>query len=264
MQQSPYLEPIARATLSDQIVDRLVGLILDQGLKPGDKLPSERELMARLSVGRSSLREAVKILSAIGAVEVSAGEGMFVGSGSTSILTKPLSWGLLLSVQSAQEVIEARRLIEVEMAGLAAERASDDEIAAIEELLNMLRLAQDDAQAYNRIDLQFHLAVAAAAHNQILSKTLETIQLVVRAWIDEVTNVYFKGQPHRSFGLHVDITDAIRQHDSQAAREAMRTHIDAGAQRLLNVISDRRNATGAAAPQAGSNDVESALSQEAE
>src|SRR5262245_35819330 len=89
--------PITRTTVADEIVKRLVDLILEGRLKPGDKLPSERELMDRLAVGRSSLREAIKMLRAIGVVDVAAGEGMFVGRGDASALTQPLSWGLLLS-----------------------------------------------------------------------------------------------------------------------------------------------------------------------
>lgn len=235
--ESPYLAPIARTTITDQIVGRLVGLIVEGGLKAGDKLPSERELMTRLSVGRSSLREAIKVLSAVGVVEVSVGEGMFVGRGETSILTKPLTWGLLLGEHSTREVVEARRIVEVELAGLAAERATPEEIEAIRKHLEALHASQDDAEGYTTRDLEFHLAVGRAAHNSVLFQVLDTLRHIVRAWMEKVTIEYFEGKPHPSFNDHVVIYDAIRTHDVAGARQAMEVHLEAGGSRLLSVVS---------------------------
>src|SRR5437870_1218229 len=136
---------VRRAAVTDEIVAALVSLILDRGLRPGDKLPSERELMVHLSVGRSSLREAIRTLGALGMVEVAVGSGMYVADGGTSALTRPLSWGLLMGGQSTRDVIDARRVIEVELVGLAAERATEEDLAAIAEQLNLLRANGDDA-----------------------------------------------------------------------------------------------------------------------
>ena len=105
------LAPIARTSVFDEVSDRLVRFIISQGLRPGDKLPPERELGAQLQVGRSSIREAIKALSAIGVVEVSP-RGMAVGRGDASLLTKPLTWGLLMTTQTAQEVVDARAVVE--------------------------------------------------------------------------------------------------------------------------------------------------------
>ncbi len=91
MINTPHLAPIDHTFVSEEIVKRLVSLILDAGLSPGDKLPSERELAAQLGVGRSSLREAISALRAQGVVEVHSGLGTFVADGSISAITKPLS-----------------------------------------------------------------------------------------------------------------------------------------------------------------------------
>src|SRR6476660_7341055 len=111
-----------RRRLTHDVAQRLVDLILDQDLRPGDRLSSERELMASLSVGRSSLREAIKSLAAFGVVEVAVGSGTYVADGDTSLLTRPLSWSLLIGERSTDDLIEARRILEVELVGLAAER----------------------------------------------------------------------------------------------------------------------------------------------
>jgi GntR family transcriptional repressor for pyruvate dehydrogenase complex len=229
--------PISKPTVTDLIVQRLVNLILDERLKPGDRLPTERDLMAQLSVGRSSLREAIRVLTAIGVVEVSVGEGMFVGQGGASILTKPLSWGLLMSEETGREVIETRRVIESEMAALAARRATPEELAAIQEQIAIMEAHQRDGSAFTPLDLEFHLAVGRAAHNQVMYHILQTFQHVIRTWMERVTVEYFAGNPQPAFPDHVVISDAIEARDERAAREAMASHLDRGGARLLTVLA---------------------------
>ncbi len=227
--------PIAKTTLSEEIANRLTGYILEMGLKPGDKLPPERELIGRLAVGRSSLREALKILGAVGAVDVQGREGTFVGRGGASLLAKPLFWNLLLENRSMDEVIEARRLIEVDLAGLAAARADDGDITAVRYQLERMSASIDDADVYSEHDVEFHLAVAQAGHNSILSQVLLTTRHILRAWIRKnILDV--GGRPH-SFDEHVPIYDAIARHDVQAAREAMEQHLERAASRIVVGLS---------------------------
>lgn len=237
MIESPHLSPISRPTVTDIIVQRLVNLILDERLKPRDRLPSERDLMARLSVGRSSLREAIRILAAIGVVEVSVGEGMFVGQGGASILTKPLSWGLLMSEETGREAIETRRVIETELAAMAARRASPEEIAAIREQIALMEAHQRDGAVFTPLDLEFHLAVGRAAHNEVMYHIQQTLQHVVRTWMERVTTEFFAGNPQPSFGDHVLIADAISARDETAARKAMADHLEKAGARLLKVLA---------------------------
>ncbi len=233
------LTPIARATITDQIVERITTFILEEGLRPGDKLPSERDLMARLAVGRSSLREAIKTLSAIGIVDVQIGEGMFVGAGQASLLTKPLSWGLLIADHSAREVIEARRVVEVELAGLAAERATAADLAAIGERLAAMHRSAGDAEAFTRADQEFHLAIAAAARNGVLYQVLDTLRHIVRIWIYKTFSEYEDKQP--GLAEHDAIAAALRGRDAAAARRAMAAHLDAAGARLLALLADARD-----------------------
>lgn len=244
--ESPYLAPINRTTIVDEIVNRLTNLILDSGLKPGDKLPSERELMDRLSVGRSSLREAIKTLSAIGAIEVSVREGMFVGRGGSSILAKPLFWNLLLGQRSTEEVIEARRMVEVSLAGLAAERGSKEEIAEIAAELEMMRANLNDPDGYSPHDLGFHLAVARAAHNRVLYQVLDTLRCVVHAWIGK--NIFDSQGKPQMFNEHIPILDAIENREPALARAAMDSHLARASARLLASMRAPENGAGEQLP----------------
>jgi GntR family transcriptional repressor for pyruvate dehydrogenase complex len=223
---SPHLAPIARMTIVDEIVERLIKLIINEGLKPGDQLIPERELMAKLEVGRSSLREAIKTLCALGVLEIRRGTGTFVSSGDTSMLTKPLSWGLFLNQSSVQQIIEARSVIEVTLAGWAAQRATDEEIVSIGRLLEQLEESQGEMSQYIENDLAFHLAIARAAHNDMFANILAMFQHVLRVWM-ETTYRETQGTLD-SMTLHRAIYAGIHARDVAAARAAMADHTSGG------------------------------------
>jgi GntR family transcriptional regulator, transcriptional repressor for pyruvate dehydrogenase complex len=222
LEESPYLNPINRSLVVDEVIDRLIDLIVNENLKPGDKFPTERELMARLSVGRSSLREAVKTLTAVGALEVKRGSGIFVGSGDTSFITKPFAWGMFLNRISVDEVIEARSVIEIALAGWAAERGSDEDIASIGEFLDRLEKNKNDKEIYIDNDIKFHLAIAKAAKNKILFAVLTIFQHLLRIWME----ITYQEEPgaRDSMTLHRGLFEAIQAKDPEAARKIMYEH----------------------------------------
>jgi GntR family transcriptional regulator, transcriptional repressor for pyruvate dehydrogenase complex len=220
--ESPYLNPIHRTLVVDEIIDRLIALVVNENLKPGDKLPTERELMARLSIGRSSLREAVKTLSAVGALEVKRGSGIYVGYGDTSILAKPLAWGMFLSKSNVGQVIEARSVIESALAGWAAERRSDEDLVRLGELVDQLEMSQGNKETYIDTDLKFHLAIGKAAQNNILFQVLNIFQHLLRLWME---TTYQETQGSRdSMKAHRELLDAIRTRDARLARRIMQDH----------------------------------------
>lgn len=238
MPESNHYSPIPRANLTEEIVKRIINIITELGMKPGDKLPTERELVATFRVGRSSIREAIKILSAIGVVRIVAGAGMFVGNGNLSLLAKPLSLGFLRGGRGTAELIEARRLLEVELAGLAAERASTEEVASMKDGLAEMHAHQEDIERYTESDIRFHLAVARGAHNEVLLDLLETLQHIIRNWIFKSIEEV-EGMPS-SIHEHVPIYDAISAHDSVRARAAMNEHLEKAGWRLQRTAAGRR------------------------
>ena len=235
LEDSPYLNPINRTLVVDEVINRLVTLIVHENLKPGDKLPTERELMARLEVGRSSLREAIKTLSAVGALEVKRGSGIFVGNGDTSILAKPLAWGMFLSGSSIEQVIEARSVIETALAGWAAERRLEKDIDAMEKLLEKLENYQSNKKEYIELDLQFHLEIAMAAQNKILFQVFNIFQNLLRVWM-ETTYDETKGSAD-SMVTHRQLVEAIRAQDANAARRIMQKHTSGAP--LLSAVARR-------------------------
>ena len=226
MLKEPSLSPITKSTISDIIVEKLISYISHTGLKPGDRLPSERDLITRLSVSRSSLREAIKVLQTLGIIKVAAGEGMFVAEGDISELAKPLSWSLMMRHSSLHEIVEARKVLEVNMAGLAAQRATVAQVQRIEDELISLQKSARNPDNY-KTDVEFHLAIARASNNRMLLYTDMTYHNLLRSLLTEM------GKPLSQKSLirrevEVDlpaIYDAIRKKDRETARMAMSAHL---------------------------------------
>lgn len=236
LEDSPYLNPINRPLMVDEVIDRLIALVVSENLKPGDKLPTERELMAKLAIGRSTLREAIKTLSAVGALEVKRSSGIIVGHGDSSILAKPLAWGMFLSRSSVGEVIEARRVIEAALAGWAAERRTAEDLSILDTLIEMLEKNQNNKHEYIEYDLRFHLAIANAARNKILRQVLNIFQHLLRVWM-QITYDETQG-PRDSMIAHHKLIEAIHAKDPESARQIMQDHISGAP---LHAILARQN-----------------------
>ncbi|HHV79610.1 MAG TPA: FadR family transcriptional regulator [Firmicutes bacterium] len=219
------LKPIKRSTLSDAIVEQIKSLIVEGDLKPGDKLPPERELSAMLNVGRTSVREALKALSSIGVIRRKR-EGTFVAVDIRTFFSEPLNYRLALMQSSIHELFEARRMLEVELAGLAARRATQEDIEQIEKLFNTMD--QENARDIDRFiqaDLDFHLAVAEAAQNCVIMELMQT----VKGLMGELIEAVIKGEPSiipRSLEFHRRILERIKMQDPVGARAVMTQHLD--------------------------------------
>ena len=219
------LKPVSRSTLPDAIVEQIKSMIVKGNLKPGDRLPPERELSEMLNVGRTSVREALKALSSLGLIERSR-EGTFVKVDIKSLLSEPLNCHLAVMRSSIRELFEARRIFEVELAGLAARRATRDDIEAMTRALSQMdEEGRRDLNKFIEADVAFHLALAEAAQNAVLTELLQT----VKALLTEAMETVVKGEPEiavRSTRYHREILEAIRAQDPVAARELMSRHLD--------------------------------------
>lgn len=226
-----FLTPIgSRTTLTTDICRKLIGHLIRGDWKVGHRIPAERELGQQLGVGRASLREALKALEIMGMIETRLGDGTFVCNRS-EFFSRPLLWAIMGSDhESVQELIEARRLMEVELAGLAAERATDEDIGAIERHMQEMEKAVNQPEAFLEADVNFHLAIGEAAHNRILLNALHLIRNLMRQWIQNTTSQ--EGMSQHVVKQHRDVLFAITQHSQSGARAAMRVHLDSMARAL--------------------------------
>ena len=144
--------------------------------KPGEKLPSEAELCKAFNVGRSTLREALKSLAFIGLIRMRAGGGSYVSEQPSKYLDGPLfAKGVLNTEKDITDFSEARILLETEVAGLCAQRATEQDLEALNEILKQMKTAiEQGGDAFRQLDLGFHLAIAMGSKNQVLERTAQT------------------------------------------------------------------------------------------
>lgn len=215
---------LQRQNLSEQVVQEIGLSIMRHDFKPGDALLSEPELSLQFNVSRTVLREALKILSAKGLIESRPRTGTRVRPRDDWNLLDPdvLAWQELVGPDRAFliAVCEVRLMFEPVAAGLAATRATADEIALIESCCQSLQDAIDSPAHYIPADLQFHMAICAAAHNELLQKIMGTLDAALRS--SRTITSQLSGANQNAMPLHWAITRAIGNHDAQAAESAMR------------------------------------------
>lgn len=219
------LEPVKRTSLREEAAEQIRSLIIDGQMKPGDRLPSERELGARLSVSRASVREALRSLEIKGLLEVRPGEGIFVCEAPVEASLDPLA-SALFSRKNLLELLEVRQVLEPPIAALAAQRAQPADIQeierALEEMERRLELRRyDDAV---KAIIAFHRAVTKATGNRFLQRLMNTIAGLLSESMKETLRL--PGRPARSLDGHRQILAAIKAGDAAAAEAAMLRHIN--------------------------------------
>ncbi|MFM8593976.1 MAG: FadR/GntR family transcriptional regulator [Chloroflexota bacterium] len=231
------IEPIQREPIAVEIARRLVEYLLSGEIEPGTRIPGERQLAEAFGVGRSAMREAIKSLTLIGLVEVRHGDGTYLRRSEDSLLPQVIEWGLLLGEPLTADLVEARQKIEKIMAGLAAERRTEEELAALRAEIMRMDAARDasaDIAEFIDADVQFHRRVAEAAHNAALRDVLGSVQSLLRAWI---RRVMIRESRDSTFAEHVPIFEAIARGDVRGAEEAMDAHMVSAGKRLASAVA---------------------------
>lgn len=214
--------PIERRKVYELVADRLVEDIAARRLKPGDPIPAERQLVETLSVGRSSIREALRMLESRGLI-TSVGHGAFT----VAEYRNPLNVSLALLVEmrdgDLHELFEVRKVLEVEMAGLAAERRTEEDVERMRSAIDLMDRGIGSAERYIAGDLEFHQAVVAATGNRIARSMMEAIRDVMRRGLLSIYRI--PGSPERSMEQHRQILEAVVAGRPDEARERVREHL---------------------------------------
>lgn len=246
-EESHHIRPVRRATLPQEIVDAIADLIIRRIWKPGDMIPTEKDLAARFGVGRSTVREAVKSLVVLGVLEARAGEGSFVREPDSEILSGAFRWGLLLSERNLNDLVDVRMLVEAECAERAARAPSKREVEELFAIHERMTERQRDHAQFMEWDSRFHVHIAEMAHNVIFANIASTIQVIVRVWYP-ITYYVEEKTKAVTIGEHLAIARAIRAANPSAARTAMGAHLLAASKRLKKVLQQRNAASRADIP----------------
>jgi GntR family transcriptional repressor for pyruvate dehydrogenase complex len=220
-----HLKPVSRTTLSEQVAMKLASALSAKRWAAGDKLPSESELCKIFKVGRSTLREALTSLSFIGLIRMRPGEGSRVCEEPSKYLDGPLlAKGALKTEKDVYDLSEARMALETETAGLCAERATDKDLQQLEQILDEMRSAKDqDSERFHELDLGFHLAIAAGCKNELLARLLRQIRAGLQELITK--SLLLPESKNIAYQQHGLVLAALKEHDPEAARKAIRSHL---------------------------------------
>jgi GntR family transcriptional repressor for pyruvate dehydrogenase complex len=217
-------QAVATSRLYQQIVEQIERSIVDGQLKAGDQLPPERELAQRFGVSRTAVREAVKTLREKGLVEAYPGRGTFVTNGTSQAIRLSLDRMIRITQPDGNiSLIEVREILEPEIAARAAARADEKDVAALREAFAAMDHAGGNAEAFIEADLDFHLALAEASRNPLIPAIIDPIVALLREHRLQTFRV--QGGPERGQYHHKRILEAVERHDPDAARGAMKAHL---------------------------------------
>ncbi len=218
--------PVKNKKVYQHVIEQIQNMVMTGALEKGDKLPSERELVEQLGVSRASIREAIRALEMIGLVESRQGEGNFIGGDINSSFFEPLSVMFMLNGGKSEDVLELRRVIEVEAAALAAGKITEAEKAELAALLNDLIEAGDEQESA-KADMALHYAIARMSGNYLILILLNTISSLMESFIRDARGMILREERKRDVLLqeHKKICDSIIQENPEASAQAMRAHL---------------------------------------
>jgi len=227
---------LQKDALSEKIVERLLSLIREKQLRPGDRLPPERELAPVMGVSRPSLREALRALSVMKVIENRQGSGTYVTSLKPELFVNHLDFIFTVNDATFLDLFEARKIVEVGLVSLAAQNISDEQLADLEECLKRSNASVEDPETFLQTDLELHGRIIEAAQNRTLAlfmNSINQINVASRRRTSELPEVR-----RQTLKNHRAIITALKARDSERAAQAMRDHLD-HVEAKLKAISEK-------------------------
>lgn len=226
-------KPIKKVRVSETAAKQLEELIQNKTFAEGEPLPSERQLMKELQVGRGSIREALRILEIKGFIETQPGIGAFVKSYEGDIFS-PLSTWLKDNNEALRHFFEVRSLLEPSTARMAAERISKEDLDALQKNHDEFAktVEEEDLPRAILVDAEFHRLIGKATGNKVLSSIMEALyRSMIEGW---KAPLKIPGQPRKSLREHTEILDAIKNKDGEKAAQLMTSHLQEALKSLGN------------------------------
>jgi GntR family transcriptional repressor for pyruvate dehydrogenase complex len=214
---------IKHVRVSDEIIQQIKILIGQGKLKPGDRLPPERDLGKEFGVSRPSLREALNSLVAMGFLEVK-GKRTFIKSVASESMQNPLSLLIKADTQKIFDLIEVRKAIEAWGAFLAAQRATEEDIKQLANIIEAMKKAFEEKRSWEKQDADFHLGIAQATHNTIQTHVMSTIYDLLRESVAKVFKD--RSKVKKLLDQHYRIFSAVKNHSPDKARERTLEHLN--------------------------------------
>jgi GntR family transcriptional repressor for pyruvate dehydrogenase complex len=243
MKRSMIFDAIHVNSAPEVLVEQILRQIKSGKLKPGEALPSQRELAKLFGVGLGSIREAIKILDVLGCLHVIRGKGTFIAENAMSVQDEVPAFENLLEAVSLTDLMKAREMVESGAAGMAAEKADKENIRQLREITAFMLSADLEAEAYYENDFRFHIAVAEASQNQAV---IEIVKLLVDKahhhinFMNKVLGIALPEAMRKCIESAVRVVDFIESGDARQAGEAMFDHLNAFNDNVLKDFPGKR------------------------
>jgi GntR family transcriptional regulator, transcriptional repressor for pyruvate dehydrogenase complex len=230
---SAHFQPVSSGRISTDIVEQVKDAIRRGELRPGDRLPPERDLTEQLGVSRVSVRDALRILEAHGLVEVRVGArgGAYVTAPAPQLVGEGISNMLMLASLSAREVTEMRHLFELALLPLVCQRATEDDLAALEEICDRSDAAFASGTHDVALSTEFHTVLARATHNNAVSLIADSLRVPLLMSLRQAQRAA-PDMGQAGVLEHRAIVDAVRKRDAEKARQIMAAHLARTAERV--------------------------------
>ncbi|MDR1828042.1 MAG: GntR family transcriptional regulator [Methylobacteriaceae bacterium] len=222
-------ESLAAKSVVDRVVDQIVGAVINGELGPGDKIPTEMELADSFQVGRNSVREAIKVLEAFGVLQIKRSEGTFVSSTFNKRMLDPVLYGMLLQRDRGTEIHDLRQVFDTGVLHVAIGKANDDDIKAIcarrDDLRRAAARVPPSIEELLAADMAFHEAIAASAHNALISSVAGYIDRITIPSRTETMRLIIESGNLGSFlALHDNIVEVLESRDESRVAETVKDH----------------------------------------
>jgi GntR family transcriptional regulator, transcriptional repressor for pyruvate dehydrogenase complex len=213
----------------EEVAEAIHEMIKSGQFKPGDKLDSVQQLAENFQVGRSTIREALTAIRAMGLIEIRQGEGTYVKEFEAEQISLPLSTAILMNLQDTQNLLEVRKILEAGTVYTASEKRTEQDLQTIEAALNEMQLANGNEELSEKADLQFHLSIAEASQNPLLVSLMNHVSGLIGETIRETRRLWLFSEQitvDRLYEEHRKIFEAIKDKDGEKARALMLVHLE--------------------------------------
>lgn len=219
--------PVKSTKVYEQVIEQIKYMITSGELKKGEKLPPERELVEKFQVSRTSVREALRALQIIGLIESRQGGGNYIKDSFDDNLIEPLSMMFVLQNSRNSEILELRRVLEVETARLAAKNISDEELTRLKEIIDRMKDLPDEKENVV-LDKKLHYVIAKASGNNLIMSILTAVSSLMDSFIKEAREAIINKDENKSVLLehHENMYIALKNHDEKEAGKVMKEHMN--------------------------------------
>lgn len=220
------LPTIKRQNLYEQVVEHLRRYIIENGLRPGDPLPTELELAKQLRVSRQSVREAVKVLASVGVVETRPRDGSRLREANTQNLSEHLGFLFALKGATFSELVETRIVLECAYLPLVIEKADEADFQRMEAAIDKMRANKENLHAFTQADMEFHQALVTATKNRVMTGFGVMLHEFFRQMLEEEGLSIRTERSSYTIADHEGIISALRKKDLSTAQQIMRRHLE--------------------------------------